>query len=427
MMLPRITLFLISGLLYGAFTLAIAQDSPSQHQLPSPSGQRQDILQLPAPSGPFGIGRVGYEWIDTSRPDGHSADPQAHRDLMVYVWYPSPKREAGRIGVYLPGAKQMNADAAIQPAMKGEFESSWPFIVSETITSHAIANAPVVKAPKKFPVVIFSHGQGGTTFEYTPLIEELVSHGYVVAAVENTYTAIAVVFPNGRIVPAYREPETGLSSEQRFQRMMREAGPLINTGASDVVFVLNKLTQLNDRNAQNFALGGRLDLNRAGAMGHSSGGANATLACQLDERFKACLSLEGQMPPIAAFPENPDGKTFTQPVLLLEVDHSGQRRGFNAAQNDEYLKKKEDQFNNCPAGSYDVLLKSAGLVHASFSDHPLFAANGRSTETEVALHNLRLTQSFILAFLDKYLKHEKEPLLDDEPNHLEATVKRYGG
>jgi hypothetical protein len=132
------------------------------------------------------------------------------------------------------------------------------------------------------------------------------------------------------------------------------------------------------------------------------------------------------MPPIAAFPENPDGKMFTQPVLLLEVDHSGQRRGFNDAQNVEYLKKKEDQLNKCPAGSYDVLLKSAGLVHASFSDYPLLAANGQSSETELALHNLRLTESFIIAFLDKNLKHVREPLLEGEADHLEATVTRYG-
>jgi hypothetical protein len=132
------------------------------------------------------------------------------------------------------------------------------------------------------------------------------------------------------------------------------------------------------------------------------------------------------MPPFAAFPGNPDGKWFTQPVLLLEVDHSGQRRGFNDAQNVEYLKAKEDQVNRCPAGSYDVVLKWAGLVHGSFSDYPLLAANGQSIETELALHNLRLTESFILAFVDKYLDALKEPLLDNETNHPDALVKQYG-
>jgi hypothetical protein len=47
--------------------------------------------------------------------------------------------------------------------------------------------------------------------------------------------------------------------------------------------------------------------------------------------------------------------------------------GVNAAQNDVYLKKKEDQLSRCPAGSYEVVLKSTGLVHGSFSDYPLLA------------------------------------------------------
>jgi dienelactone hydrolase len=346
---------------------------------------------------------------------------------MVFLWYPAPKGESGKVGVYLPGAGQMDADPAIQSAMREEFEGNWPAIVSGAISSHAIEGAPVAKTPRKFPVVIFSHGLGSTSFEYTALIEEVVSRGYVVAAIENTYMAAAVAFPHGRLVPAYHEPApAGLSAEQRFQRMVKMAGLQINTGASDMVFVLNKLTQLNNGNAQNFTLGGRLDMGRVAAMGHSAGGAIAAQACQSDARFKACLSLEGEMPPIAAFPENPNGETFRQPVLLLEVDQAGRWIGFNAAQNDAYLKKREDQLNKCPTGSYDVLLKSAGLFHGSFSDYPLLSASGKSTETEVALHNLRLTQSFILAFLDKYLKHAKEPLLDGGQNRAEATVNRYG-
>jgi hypothetical protein len=235
------------------------------------------------------------------------------------------------------------------------------------------------------------------------------------------------VFPDERIIPSYQEPEPpNLTPEQRFQRMVKEAGQQINTGARDVMFVLNRLTELDHGKGEEFVLRKRLDMNRVVAMGHSAGGANVTLACQLDTRFKACVSLDGEMPPFAAFPENPEGKWFTQPVLLLEVDHTGQRRGFDAVQNDEYLKKKEDQLSRCPKGSYDVVLKSAGLVHGSFSDYPLLAAMGRSTETEAALHNLNLTESYIAAFLDKSLNHTSSPLLDHEANHPEAIVKVYG-
>jgi hypothetical protein len=161
-------------------------------------------------------------------------------------------------------------------------------------------------------------------------------------------------------------------------------------------------------------------------MGHSAGGDFVTRACQLDERIKACVSLDGGMPPVSAFPEYPDGKRFHQPVLLLEVDHTSDLKPFTPAQESDYQKEKEAELNRCPAGSYHVTLKAPGLSHGSFSDYGLLAAEGRVGETTIALHNLRLTQSFTLAFLDKYLKQANETLLDKGSWDPEAAVTRYG-
>jgi hypothetical protein len=56
----------------------------------------------------------------------------------------------------------------------------------------------------------------------------------------------------------------------------------------------------------------------------------------------------------------------------------------------------------------------------------LYAADGDAEKTDLALHNLSLTQRYTRAFLDKSLKEEKEPLLDEPSQSSEATVKRYG-
>jgi pimeloyl-ACP methyl ester carboxylesterase len=409
-----------------AISLQPSLDAASQTP-PAPQDGTAATPTLPTPSGTFGIGRIGYEWIDLSRPDAYSTDPQAHRDLMVYLWYPSPQRNTAEEGWYLPGAKAMDADPALQPHMKQEFETAWPQIVSGGIRPHAVDNAPVANAPRKFPVVLFSHGLGSTGFEYTSLIEELVSHGYVVAAVEHTYTALAVAFPKGRIVPFHQETiPSDLSADERFKRMMASVGVGISTGASDLVFVLNRLGKMNEAGPRQFPLSGRLDLEHVAAVGHSAGADFATRACQLDERIKACVSLDGGMPPVSAFPEFPDGKRFRQPVLLLEVDHSGDRKPYSEAQYTDYLKEKEVELNRCPMGSYHVILKAPGLYHGSFSDYGLLAAQGRVGETQTALHNLRLTQSFTLAFLDKYLKQANETLLDNGSQGPEAVVTRYG-
>jgi pimeloyl-ACP methyl ester carboxylesterase len=413
--------YLMCALVFTSFALSVTPG-------PGETGQTNTATpRLPVPSGTFGIGRIGYEWIDVSRPDAYSTDPEAHRDLMVYLWYPSPRGNATEPGWYLPGAREMDADPDLQAHLKQEFEATWPLIVSGTIRPHAVENAAAAGSPKTFPVVLFSHGLGSTGFEYTSLIEELVSHGYVVVAVEHTYTALAAAFPNHKIVPFHREAiPADLPADERFKRMMAGAGLEISTGASDLVFVLNHLENMNEAGSRNFLLSGRLDLKDVAAMGHSAGGDFAARACQLDERIRACVSLDGGMPPISAFPEYPDGKRFHQPVLLLEVDHSGDRTPFTETQNSDYLKKKESELNRCPMGSYHVVLKAPGLYHGSFSDYGLLAAQGRAAETQVALHNLRLTQSFMLAFLDKYLKRTNEPLLDNASQDREAVLTRYG-
>jgi dienelactone hydrolase len=424
-----LTCSLVAGSLAASFRPGLGETSQANAV---PNDVQTDAAKaatprLPAPSGTYGIGRLGYEWTDVTRPDGHSTDPQAHRDLMVYLWYPSSREIAGEAALYLPGAREMNADPIVQPLTRGEFEAAWPLIVSGNIRPNAIENAAVARSPRTFPVVLFSHGLGSTSFEYTALIEDLVSHGYVVVAVEHTYTALAVSFPTGKIVPFRRDAiPADLSADERLKRMMASAGLEISTGAGDLVFVLNRLTKMNEGDPHHSLLSGRLDLNHVAAMGHSAGGDFATRACQLDKRIKACISLDGAMEPASAFPEYPDGKRFQQPVLLLEVDHSGDRKPFTSAQYSDYLKEKETELSLCPIGSYDVILKSPGLFHGSFSDYPLLAANGRVRETQTALHNLRLTQSFTLAFLNKCLKQANEPLLDNTSRDGEATVQSYG-
>ena len=45
------------------------------------------------PSGPDAIGTVTYAWMDTSRPELFTPDPDDHRELVAQVWYPDDHRE----------------------------------------------------------------------------------------------------------------------------------------------------------------------------------------------------------------------------------------------------------------------------------------------------------------------------------------------
>lgn len=383
--------------------------------------------RLPVPSGRSGIGRRAYEWTDPSRPDRYSSAPNAHRRLMVYLWYPASQKNDSTRGVYLPGAAQMDADADVQRFMRDDHGASWPLIVSGAIYSHATDNAPVTKQPARFPVILLSHGLGGSGFGYTALIEDLVSHGYVVAAIDHTYTAGAVVFPNGDIVLQHHDqPPPGLSPEEQFKRMAASVTETISEGAADVRFVLDKLIAL-DHDAHS-PLSGHLDLDEVAAMGHSAGAEFAARACQLDARFKACVDLDGGMVPVAALPDYSDGATMKQPLLFLEAVHAGSKMFGSPEQIQAYFKKKEEQFHTCcPPGSYAVELHSPGIMHGSFSDDPLLEA-GNASDAGLARHNLDLIETFVRAFLDQTLQRRSQTLLQagNQNQVPEAAIRNIG-
>ena len=388
--------------------------------LPAKSGgtpSRTEVAQIPTPTGPYGIGRIGYQWTDTSRPDDY--DPKAHRELMVYFWYPAAK-SAGAKGEYYPGAAQMEADPKVQPRMHRSYGSSWQPILSGAISSHAVEHAPLAKSNARFPVVTFSHGMGSTQFEYTVVIEELVSHGYVVAAIEHTYTTKAVWFPDGRVVQFRNEMPPSKS-------MLGKIAEGIDWGASDVRFVIDRMTAL-DRDKQQFALAGAIDLKRIAVMGHSLGAEFAARACQRDSRIQACVDLDGGMVPVAALPLYDEDPNMRQPMLFLEAYHPDSKMAATPDQIAEYKRVREQQLQQLPPGSFAVVLHSPEIAHPSFSDVPLLLHGQEGfPETPVVQHNHDLITQFVRGFLDQTLRGEKSPLFDGRASPIpEAVVTAYG-
>lgn len=350
---------------------------------------------------------------------------------MVYIWYPAQRHREGTFGVYVPRAEQINKSPEGRQQIIREFESVWPFVVSGAITSHAVEDARVASRPSKFPLILFLHGVGGSIFEYSSLIEELASHGYVIAAVEDTYLAAAVAFPDGRVLPhRLFAVAAGTSAEERLKQMSAPEGP--ERTSIDLRFVLDKVSELNGTRGKS-PLAGRLDLARVAAMGHSAGGLAAIRACQLEPRFRACVSLDGVANPEGAWLNYADASCPDLPFLLLEpyrpspTDERLARMGETRAQFDEYLARKQSQLKSCRADTYDAVMSATGMVHDSFSDGPLLSSANSFANTQVALHNLGLVEATTLAFLDKYLMGQRQTLFDGGGASLpEVTVTAYG-
>ena len=384
--------------------------------------------RLPAPPGPYGIGRIAFDWTDSSRLDSLGRDPKHNRELMVYLWYPIVRESGETRGAYLPGAKLIDADPELGREMREGYGEVWPQILSGAVYSHVVENAPVANNAKRFPVVIFSHGLGGSGFGYTSLFEAMVSRGYIVASIEHPGIAGVVVIPDGRLVRmTHDEPPPGLTPAQQMQRMGEGVGRAIEAGAADERFVLDRLTQENARDAKQFALAGKLDLSQVVVMGHSAGADFAARACELETRFKACVDLDGAMVPVAALPEYPDGKTVRHPLLYLEAFFDEAHMFGSHEDHLAYFKKKKEQLSQCPRSSYDITLSPPGMMHGSFSDTFVLHAGNTPEQTAQAVRNLSLIESYILAFLDKNLKQTPAPLLDDaSASHPDATVQHLG-
>ncbi len=386
--------------------------------------QTDCVAQLPNPSGSFAVARRGYGLIDSARPDRFSSDSTKHRELMVHVWYPAQQSNHASFEGYVPGAKQIDGSACGRVRMRDEFEAIWPHILSGQLGSHVVASATPAVQPGGFPVVLFSHGLGSTTFAYSSQIEDLVSHGYVVIAIEHTDMATAVLFPDGRIRCFQRLPATG--SGDALEQMIAAMKEEVQTGAEDIRFVLDNLMK------RSIAVPVSLDLEHVAAMGHSAGGTMVARACQIDKRIKACISEDGELKGIAAFADYPDHAALTQPFLLMEIylaptDGELARMRLTRQQWQAYEQKKRQQLQSCQGGSYDVVFNGPGMIHASFSDEPLLGAPCGSSARALALDNLLLIEKTTRAFLSKYLRGEPAPLLDQPGNTPpNVTVQRFG-
>jgi hypothetical protein len=172
----------------------------------------------------------------------------------------------------------------------------------------------LARGRERFPVLIFAPGGGIKTLVYTTLLEDLASHGYVVAAIEPPYNAPAMQFPGGKTIGRLTQAERGWERPRNRDEFVRIYQEQVVHWARDMSFVLDRLAAL-DKGDGLFAR--RLDLNRVGAFGHSRGGQVSGTVRLLDARFRGGINIDGSdsgrsYQPISG---NDGGK---QPFLWIE-------------------------------------------------------------------------------------------------------------
>ncbi len=376
------------------------------------------VFSFPKPTGPYGIGTVTYHWVDKSRPELFTANPNDHRELMAQVWYPAKKELSMKKAPYIQ-------DADIVTPVIGRFLRLPEFVFSHLkyVTTNAVASAPVADDRPNYPVLLYLTGISGFRSANTFQIEELVSHGYIVIGLDQPGIAPMVRFPDGRQIPGLSRDEilplNIQSVEPQPQAPTLYGQPLpegsIPYFAQDASFALDQLEALNQSDP-NRILTGRLDLERIGTFGVSLGGMNAAQVSLEDSRLKACLIMDVYIP--AEVVE----KGLEQPTMFItrSADTMRLERDSNGtwAEKDVILTidTMRAVYENLPGDGYYVEI--AGIFHIDFTDVPYWSPvlpHIGITGPIKAQRGFDIINAYSLAFFDKELKGQLSSLLEGQP------------
>jgi hypothetical protein len=360
------------GVLLCAFCLpARAQDVAQDPRLEKTSVVPPPYV-LPQPTGSYGVGVEEYTWTDRTRPEVLTSNKKDFRRVFVRVFYPAGST-AG-----LSTAAYMDAWTAkkfwVTKGVKG----------LGSVQTHTVLNAPAADGVPPFPCLVFSPGQYCPPQIYTALMEDLASHGYVIATVLHPFFS-----------GYYKLSPGAVAKPVSLDRLLSDP-TLFPMVVADLRFVLDQLRAVHAPGSGD-PLAGRVDWDRVVAFGHSLGGIAVMELALQDDRVSAVLNYDG-------------------PLWFGQVGNVGLQKPFLLVQSAE--KASDIQWTS----SWDVLFQTApddawralfnGSVHDDFSD-----LGGDS--------HIQLTRLVSRTFMGVQMLNWPGSALDDTAvEHPEANLRR---
>jgi predicted dienelactone hydrolase len=267
--------------------------------------------------------------------------------------------------------------------------------------------------PKPAPVVLFSHGLGGSREGYSYLGRQWAGRGYVAVFLQHHGSDDGVWKgkPAAEVVPAMR---AALSVQNFFLR------------AADVKVTLDQLEKWNAESGH--FLAGRLDLAHIAMSGHSfgavttqavSGQTFSTGASVADPRIKAAIILSPSKPSRGDTAEA-FGSVHLPWLLMTGTNDIAKIGGATLGATD--ISARLVVYPALPPGDkYELVLNGA--------DHMVFSDRDDSHETQKRNPNHhRVILALSTAFLDAYLRDDaaaREWLQGDAPRKLMEEKDRW--
>ena len=318
------------------------------------------LESIDPPKGKYNIGTQVYFWTDSSRGEVYTTDPTDYRELMVQIWYPAEGGENYQKAPHVTFPKKSISSIAKTAGLPTSFGNHGTQLVSNSV----FGLSPI--QTEKFPLILFSHGDGGLLTQNTSQVEELVSNGYIVIACNHTYNASITFDKDGNPIP-YKQNVSWNEQAQYHKKYYTNL--LINYRYQDLAFLLQTLKQnnLNDGSVNPFK--NNIDFENVGAMGHSMGGGTTYIAMLKNNEIKAGVALDGWFFGLL----NEDAQTNTKKPFL----HIGQEQFLDKDIEGDINFSKDgkrnfDIYNTILATnkeSYGVYIKNS--LHYSYTDMKL--------------------------------------------------------
>jgi predicted dienelactone hydrolase len=357
----------------------------------------------PRKAGPYRVGVRTEVFVDEGRTCAVTGQP---RTLVTEIWYPATadakRKPLNTFSDYFVRQAGVQAAAMAMAAFGGNFEE-----VAKNFKNSAHRGADIRKG--EFPLLIFSHGNGGFRHQNTFQCEYLASHGYVVAAPDHTGNAGITVLPES-VVP-YQSATRG--DERRDDR------------PKDASFLITHLWKLSGEKGH--WLSGRLTKEQVGVLGHSFGGFTSCRISELDDRVKAIMPMTLAI--TSRDPEEVKMCKIPAMVILGDADRTVGPMGNMASTN--WYKT---------AGGPKYLLNFKGAVHFTFTEMPQINPNfgdgigvEKDDEGKVKFEfsdpfeAQRITNEYSVAFFDTFVKGDKSAKAFVDKNHYPEVVAYQNG